>query len=254
MTVEGQVATVTLERADRRNALDPGLLRSLAGAVEEAASDDGIRVVVLTGAGDAFSAGADLGWMGASRALSESENRREAQEMATAFEAVDRCPKALVARVNGPAIGGGAGLVACADVAVAAEGATFAFAEVRLGLLPATVAPFVIRAVGPGRARELFTTGRAFDADEALSIGLVHEVVPGADLDAAVEARVKAFMTCAPEAVAANKRLVRDATASYALADLPDRIAQARASEEGQEGIAAFLEKRPARWSRSVGS
>ena len=156
--------------------------------------------------------------------------------------------------MNGPAIGGGAGLVACADVAVAVAGTRFAFAEVRLGLLPATIAPYVVRAIGPGHARELFTSGRPFEAEEARSLGLVHRVVAPDDLDAAVAISVENFLACAPGAVAANKRLVRDLTASLALTDLPDRIAEARAGSEGQEGLAAFVEKRDPTWLRSPGS
>lgn len=254
LTRRGAVATLTLDRADRRNALDPGLLEALAEAVGAAASDDDVRVLVITGAGSAFSAGADLAWMQASRDLADERNRADAHAMAAAFETVDDCPKAVVARVNGPAIGGGAGLVACADVAVAVESARFAFAEVRLGLLPAVVSPYVLRAIGPGRARELFTSGRTFDARDAERFGLVHRVVAQADLDAAVDEAVRSFLACGPEAVAANKRLVRDATASLALPDLADRIAEARASAEGQEGIAAFLEKRRPRWLSSSDS
>jgi methylglutaconyl-CoA hydratase len=253
-TREGAVVTLTLDRPDRRNALDPGLLASLAEAVDDLAGDDTVRVVVLTGAGSAFSAGADLEWMRASRNLSSDDNRADAAAMAEAFEAVDRCPKAVIARVNGPAIGGGAGLVACADVAVAVEGTRFAFAEARLGLLPATIAPYVVRSIGPGHARELFTSGRPFDAEEARSLGLVHHVVAADALDGRVDIAVRDFLACAPGAIAANKRLVRDLTASLSLEDLPDRIAEARAGSEGQEGIAAFIEKREPTWSSSTDS
>ena len=251
---DGPVVTLTLDRPDRRNALDPTLLTSLAEALDDLSGDDAVRVVVLTGAGSAFSAGADLDWMRASRTLSSDDNRAEAAAMAEAFDTVDRCPKAVIARVNGPAIGGGAGLVACADVAVAVEGTRFAFAEVRLGLLPATIAPYVVRAIGPGHARELFTSGRPFEAEEARSLGLVHRVVTADALDAAVAISVSNFLTCAPGAVAANKRLVRDLTASLALTDLPDRIAEARAGSEGQEGLAAFVEKREPTWLNSPDS
>ncbi len=251
---DGAVVTLTLDRPDRRNALDPSLLTSLADAMDDLSGDDTVRIVVLTGAGSAFSAGADLDWMRASRTLSSAENRSDAAAMAEAFDVVDRCPKAVIARVNGPAIGGGAGLVACADVAVAVAGTRFAFAEVRLGLLPATIAPYVVRAIGPGHARELFTSGRPFEAEEARSLGLVHRVVAPEDLDAAVAISVENFLACAPGAVAANKRLVRDLTASLALTDLPDRIAEARAGSEGQEGLAAFVEKRDPTWLRSPGS
>ncbi|MGH2540598.1 MAG: enoyl-CoA hydratase-related protein [Actinomycetota bacterium] len=254
VTREGPIATLTLDRPDRRNALDPGLLRALGEAVDGLSSDEDVRVVVLAGAGSAFSAGADIGWMRASRGLPAAENHADAVAMAEAFDTLDRCPKAVVARVHGPAIGGGAGVVACADVAVAAEGARFAFAEVRLGILPASIAPFVLRKIGPGRARELFTTGRAFDAAEAAAYGLVHHVVPADRLDATVDDVARTFLACGPAAVAANKLLVRDATAAYALPDLPDRIAAARASDEGQEGASAFLEKRLPRWSSSEGS
>jgi methylglutaconyl-CoA hydratase len=251
---EGPIATLTLDRPDRRNALDPSLLRALAEGIEGLSDDDDVRVVVLAGSGSAFCAGADIEWMRSSRTLSAEENRADAIAMAESFDTLDRCPKAVVARVQGPAIGGGAGLVACADVAVAAEAARFAFAEVRLGILPASIAPFVLRKVGPGRARELFTTGRAFDAAEAATYGLVHHVVPPERLDDTVDEVARMFLACGPEAIAASKRLVRDATASVALSDLPDRIAAARASDEGQEGASAFLEKRQPRWTGSDGS
>jgi methylglutaconyl-CoA hydratase len=251
---EGPVATLTLSRPERRNALDPSLLAALAASVDAVSGDARVRVVVLTGEGSAFSAGADIEWMRASRELGAERNLEDAAAMAAAFDTLDRCPKAVIARVNGPAIGGGAGLVACADVAVAVEGTRFAFAEVRLGILPASIAPFVLRKIGPGRARQLFTTGSSFDAAEAETYGLVHQVVPADRLDAAVDDAARTFLACGPEAVAANKRLVRDATAALALPDLPDRIAAARASDEGQEGAAAFLEKRPPAWSSSDGS
>ena len=245
---DGPVVTLTLDRPDRRNALDPDLLTSLAEVVHDLSGDDTVRVVVLTGAGSSFSAGADLDWMRASSTLTSAENRAEAAAMGEAFDTVDRCPKAVIARVNGPAIGGGAGLVACADVAVAVEGTRFAFAEVRLGLLPATVAPYVVRAIGPGHARELFTSGRPFEAEEARTIGLVHRVVAADSLDAGVAIAVSNFLACAPGAVEANKRLVRDLTATITLPDLPERIAEARAGPEGQEGLAAFVEKREPTW------
>jgi methylglutaconyl-CoA hydratase len=253
-TREGPIATITLDRPERRNALDPGMLAGLNEAIEEASEDGRVRVVVLRGAGSAFSAGADLAWMRASMDLSDERNRDDAAAMAAAFDGLDRCPKAVIARVHGPAIGGGAGLVACADVAVAVRDARFAFAEVRSGLLPAVISPFVLRSIGPGRARELFTTGRTFDAGEAAAIGLVHHVVSPEALDATVDEVARAFLDCGPRAVAENKRLVRDATASIVLTDLPERIIDARMSDEGQEGIAAFLEKRPPRWSTSAGS
>ncbi len=251
---EGPVLTLTLDRPDRRNALGPALMEELAGRVGEAEADDRVRVVVLAGAGSAFSAGADIAWMRASRDLSRDENLRDAVALREAFEHVDACTKAVIARVHGPAIGGGAGLVACADVAVAADGARFAFAEARLGLIPATIAPYVLRAIGPGHARALFTSARTFEAEEALRIGLVHHVVTDGALDATVAETAEAFLACGPRAVAEAKRLIRDATASLVLPDLSERIAAVRASEEGQEGLAAFLEKRAPGWAPSDGS
>jgi methylglutaconyl-CoA hydratase len=249
VTTEGAVATVTLDRPDRRNALDPALLDALAEAFTGLADDDAIRVVVLEGAGPSFCAGAELEWMAESRALSRDENVLDAERMAQAFDAVDRCPKAVVARVHGHAFGGGVGLVACADVAVAAEGTTFAFSEVRLGLVPATISPYVLRTIGPGWTRALFTSGRRFEADEARRIGLVHDVAPEGELGDRVREVVSAFLEAGPEAVAACKRLVREATASLALDDLPERIALARTGDEGREGVEAFLERRKPAWS-----
>ena len=173
---DGPVVTLTLDRPERRNALDPGLLRDLSSAVDDAGADDGVRVVVLTGAGTAFSAGADLEWMRASVNLSVDENRAEAATMAAAFEAVDRCPKAVIARISGPAIGGGAGLVACSDVAMRSKAR-----DSRSRRCGSACSPCHDRAVRVARsarpARELFTSGRPFDAEEARSLGLVHHVV-----------------------------------------------------------------------------
>ncbi|MEP6759491.1 MAG: enoyl-CoA hydratase-related protein [Actinomycetota bacterium] len=246
---DGAVATVTLSRPERRNALDPALLGELVEAFGGLATEASVRVVVLRGAGPAFCAGADLDWMAASRDLSRGENVVDAERMAAAFEAVDACPKAVVARVHGAAFGGGAGLVAGADVAVAAEGTTFAFSEVRLGLLPATISPYVLRAIGPGATRALFTTGRRFDTDEARRLGLVHHVAPQDRLDAAVAEVVGSLLEAGPEAVAACKRLVRQATSALTLKDLPEWIALARTGAEGREGVEAFLERRSPSWS-----
>jgi methylglutaconyl-CoA hydratase len=245
---EGAVATVTLNRPDRRNALDPALLEALTDAFGDLATDPVIRVVILRGAGPTFCAGADLDWMAASRELSREENVADAERMAAAFEAVDACPKAVVAAVHGAAFGGGAGLAACADVAIAAEGTTFAFSEVRLGLLPATISPYVLRAIGPGATRALFTTGRRFDADEALRLGLVHDVTSENGLEDALAEVVRSVLASGPEAVAACKRLVREASA-WTLDDLPERIALARTGAEGREGVTAFLERRRPSWS-----
>lgn len=251
MTRDGPVTTLTLDRPDRRNALSPELMSQLAGAVRDAGRDPGVRIVVLAGAGTAFSAGADIGWMRAGRDADEAQNLAEAEALRDGFETLDTCPKAVIARVHGAAIGGGAGLVACADVAVASDEARFAFAEVRLGILPATIAPYVVRAIGPGAARALFTSGRHVDADEALRLGLVHRVVPADGLDDAVDETVDAFLAGGPQAIAASKRLIRDATATLHLPDLARRITAARMSDEGREGLDAFLEKRLPSWAPS---
>jgi methylglutaconyl-CoA hydratase len=251
---DGAVATLTLHRPARRNALDPAMLESLGARLVEVSSEPSVRVVVLTGAGDAFSAGADIEAMRAAPALSQERNLEDAAAMQAAFEAVDACPTPVIARVNGAAIGGGAGLVACADFAIASDDARFAFAEVRLGLLPALISPYVLRAIGPGHARALFTSGRSFGAEEARRLGLVHDVAAVADLDARVAEAVEGFVAGGPHAIAACKRLIRDATTAFRLPDLPLRIASARASAEGSEGIAAFLEKRAPHWATSDGS
>ncbi len=253
-TREGAVATVTLNTPDVRNALGPELIAGVTAAFADLATEDACRVVVLTGAGTAFCAGADLAWMRASRELTEAENIADAGRAQAMLEAVDGCPKAVVARVNGHAMGGGAGLVACADVAVAAEDARFAFSEARLGLIPAMISPYVLRALGPGPTRALFTTARVFDATEALRLGLVHEVVAAEALDAGTAGWVDQLLAAGPEAIAECKRLVRDASAPLRLPDLAERIARARAGDEGQEGVTAFLEKRKPRWASSAGS
>jgi methylglutaconyl-CoA hydratase len=243
----GPVATLTLDRPEARNALGLELIIQL-GQLFTALAADETRVIVLTGAGSVFCAGADIEWMRRSRELSDQENIADAAAMRSMLEAMDACPKPVVARVNGAALGGGAGLVACADVAVAAESASFGFTEARLGLIPATVSPYVLRTVGPGNARALFVTGRRFGAAEALRIGLVHAVAADGELDEAVTAVVDDLLACGPVAIAESKRLVRDATAALALDDLPVRLASVRAAPEAQEGLAAFLRKQRPGW------
>ena len=251
---DGPVALLTLNRPERRNALAPEVLEELAQHIERLDVDPEIRVLVVTGAGSAFSSGADLEWMRAGRALSRDRSLEEAAAMQRAYDTLDGCGTAVVARINGPAIGGGAGLVACADVAVAAADARFAFSEARLGLIPAIVSPYVLRALGPGHARALFTSAASFGAEEALRLGLVHRVVASEDLDAEVAAVAGAFLSCGPGAIAAAKRLIRDATATFALPDLPERLVGIRAGAEAREGIDAFLAKRPPRWPGSSDS
>jgi methylglutaconyl-CoA hydratase len=244
----GGVTTLTMNRPEVRNAIGPSLIAELTQCFAALAADDS-RVLVLTGAGGAFSAGADIEWMRASRDLSEQQNVADANAAAALFSSIDACPKPVIARINGHALGGGAGLVACADLAIAVDTATFGFTEARLGLIPAMISPYVLRAIGPRRARELFVSGRRFGADEALEIGLVHRVVAAGELDAAVASAAAEIARCGPVAIAESKRLVRDATASLTLPDLAERIAAVRSSPEGQEGLTAFLEKRDPAWT-----
>jgi methylglutaconyl-CoA hydratase len=250
LTRHGPVATITLNRPEMRNAIGPAVIAQITQLFQVLAIDD-TRIVVVTGAGTAFSAGADIDWMRSSRDLTPQQNVADAAAARTMFEAVDACPKPVVARVNGHALGGGLGLVACSDIAIAAEGATFGFSEVRLGLIPAMISPYVLRSIGPGHARALFATGRRFGAEEAHWLGLIHGVVPADELDAAVADACGDLLRAGPHAVAAAKRLIRDATASLALPDLPERLADLRARPEAQEGLSAFLEKREPHWTSS---
>src|SRR5881396_1130111 len=247
-SVEGPVATVTMVRPDVLNAFNEHLIAGLHDAFRLLASDDGVRVVVLAGEGKSFSAGADLDWMRRAANFSEEENLRDA---AALWRTVAECPRPVVARVHGNAFGGGAGLVAASDIAVAAESAMFGFTEVRLGLLPATVAPHVVEKIGPGRALPLFLTGERFDAQRALAIGLIHQVVRPEQLDIAVGAVIDQLLAGGPNALRACKELVRRvATADRTKIDeyTAALIASARAGDEGRDGVAAFLEKRKPRW------
>jgi methylglutaconyl-CoA hydratase len=229
------VATVSLARPDARNALNEELIGELTRCIEELGQDDEVRVVVLTGEGDFFCAGADVGYMRDTANLSYEENLEDARRIAAMFGTVDRCPKPVVARVRGAATGGGVGLVAAADVAVAEEGTVFAFTEVRLGISPATIAPFVLRKIGQSWTRALFLTGERFDAAWAKAVGLVHDVAAEGDLDAVVQEKVAGLLAGGPEALAATA----------------PRIAELRTGEEGQEGLGAFLEKREPTWRES---
>jgi methylglutaconyl-CoA hydratase len=250
----GLVATVVLDRPDKRNALDRELMIELTQMIS-ALSYDGTRVIVLTGSGETFCAGADIEWMRRARDFDYDENVADAGVARTLFETIDACPRAVIAQVNGHALGGGAGIVACADVAVAARDALFGFTEARLGVIPATISPFVLRKIGPGHARALFTTGERFDAEHAMAVGLVHGVAAADRLEHAVAEHILAYLECGPDAVAAAKQLVRDASAHYALTDLAERLAVTRAGNEAREGLDAFLGKRPPAWSpRSTGS
>lgn len=248
---EGGVASVALSRPDTRNALNAELIEELTRCFERLAEDESVRVVVLTGEGRSFCAGADIGYMRRTAEFSYEENVEDARRLAAMFAAVDGCPKPVVAKARGAAIGGGAGLVAAADVAVAEEGTIFAFTEVRLGISPAVISPFVARKIGHSHARALFLTGERFDAARARAMGLVHEVCAERDLDEAVAKKTEGLLAGGPDALAATKRLLREiwgASPGGAAETTAGLIAELRTGEEGQEGLGAFLEKREPGW------
>jgi methylglutaconyl-CoA hydratase len=247
------VAWVWLAREGRHNAFDAQLIAELHHAFDRLATDDEIRCIVLAGRGASFCAGADVRWMRASLELSWEENVADAERLAAMLAAIDGCPKPVVARVQGVALGGGCGLVACADVAVATQHTRFGFSETRLGLIPATILPFVVAKIGLSQARALFLPGSAFDAERALRIGLVHDLAPNADeLDGAVDRRVRDLLRAGPQAVEHAKRLLLRLSGHDPglLARMTaEAIAERRASDEGQEGLRAFLDQRPPRWA-----
>jgi len=246
---ERRVARLTIARPERKNAFDAALIAQLTRAVEAVPAD--ARCVILGSEGDTFCAGADLVWMRSMADFTLEENLADSGALADLFAQLDALPMPLIARVQGAAIGGGAGLVALADIAVAVEAATFAFTEVRLGILPAVVSPYVVRKVGPSFAAAAFTTGIRFDSHRAFETGLVHSVVDEGQLDPEIGRFVDAIVAGGPEAVNAAKRLVRE-VAGRSPAEVRDltvqRIASARVSAEGQDGMRAFLEKRSPRW------
>jgi methylglutaconyl-CoA hydratase len=237
---DGPVLRVTLARPERRNAFDAELIRELGQAFVDVGK---ARAVVLAGEGASFCAGADVDWMRASVGLAFDENVADANAMRQMFEAIDNCPAPVVARVQGHALGGGAGLVGASDIAISARDTVYAFSEVKLGIIPAVISPFALAKIGAGHARRYFVTGERFDADVALRIGLVSEVAD--DLDAAVDRVVGELLSAGPLAARWAKRLVRERPAGPETARW---IAERRASDEGQEGLRAFLEKRRASW------
>ncbi|MDV3468859.1 enoyl-CoA hydratase/isomerase family protein [Stenotrophomonas sp. C3(2023)] len=248
----GSTLTLWLNRPELHNAFDDSLIGELTAALADAAADPEVRVVVLAGHGASFSAGADLNWMRGMAALSESENRQDALALARLMRTLDELPKPTIARVHGAAFGGGVGLVACCDIAIASEQARFGLTESRLGLLPAVISPYVVAAIGPRQARRWFATAEQFDAATAGQIGLVHQVVPADQLDAAVARQLELLGKAGPLAAASAKQLVRE-VAAIADRDALDEanarlIARLRVSAEGQEGLGAFLDKRAPRW------
>ncbi len=236
---DGQALRVTLARPERRNAFDAALIAELT----EAFADVGdARAVVLAGEGRSFCAGADVDWQRSAIDLSFHENVEDAMRLYRMCETIDRCPAPVIARVQGYALGGGSGLVACADIAIAAQDAVFGFSEVKLGIIPAVISPFVLPKIG-AHARRYFLTGERFDAETALRIGLVHDVPE--QLDAAVERILGELLSSAPQAVREAKQLIRDRPTGKETAQIAARL---RAGDEGQEGLRAFLERRAPTW------
>ena len=252
ITRDGPVARVYLNRPDVRNAFNSEVIAELTRAFRELAADPALRAIVLGGHGKVFCAGADLNWMRAMADYSWEQNRADAQALADMLYAIHQCPLPVVGRIHGDCFAGGLGLAACCDVLVVAERATFCLSEARLGLLPATIGPYVIRAMGEQAARRYFITAERFSAAEAHRIGLAHEVAPLESLDEKVEGIVAALVANGPAAVKASKRLVQD-LAGRALTDelrgeTARRIADIRASAEGKEGVQSFLAKRDPAW------
>ena len=250
---QGPIGLITMNRPERHNAFDDVLIAELTEAFRSMEAEDGIRIVVLSGTGKSFSAGADLNWMKRMSGFSIEENRRDAMGLAALMRTIAHLRKPTLARVQGAALGGGVGLVACCDVAVATQGATFALSEVKLGLIPAVISPYVVAAIGERAARRYFLTAERFTAAEAWRLGLVHEIAANeAEMDDAIGAIVDAMLAASPAAQKEAKDLIRAVSnrplTSELVQDTADRIAIIRSSPEGREGVAAFLEKRRASW------
>jgi methylglutaconyl-CoA hydratase len=246
------VATVTLNRPEVRNAFNETSIAELTNVFAALGTDETVRAIVLAADGVAFCAGADLNWMKQMAAYSDAENLADAGRLAIMLRTIYLCPKPVVARVQGDCYAGGMGLVAVCDIAVAADHAQFCLSEVKLGLIPATISPYVIKAMGDNAARRYFLTAERFDAADALRIGFVAQSVPATALDASVAGIVKALVSASPDAVREAKRLVRDVAGApitdALIADTAERIATVRASTQGREGVQSFLEKRKPAW------
>lgn len=246
------VATVTLNNPERHNAFDDGIIAQLTHAFETIATDDSIRLMVLASTGKSFSAGADLGWMKRMASYSYGENLRDANGLAQMLKTLNFMPQVTIARVQGAAYGGAVGLVSCCDMAVAGSSASFCLSEVRIGLIPATISPYVIAAMGQRAARRYFTSAERFDATVAARLGLISEVVEDADLDSCLEDLIATLLGNSPAGIRAAKKLVLDMANQpiddELIAESSARIAAQRVSAEGQEGLKAFLEKRKPNW------
>ena len=248
---QDRVATVTMNRAEVHNAFNAQLIQDLQAAFIDLSTDEKLHAVVLTGDGPSFSAGADLSMMKASATFSHEQNLSDSLHLADLFDTINRCPCPVVARVNGTAMGGGAGLISVCDIVIAAESARLAFSEVKLGIAPAVISPYVVRKIGETHARVLFVTGERFSATRGREIGLVHTVVPLEELDAAIEKTLRELLSSGPHALRACKTLAlnvghmeRETARKYTA----ETIAALRVSAEGQEGLRSFLEKRKPNW------
>lgn len=252
ISTQGQVATVVLSRPDVRNAFNDEVIAELTQAFSQLGDHARVRAIVLMAEGPAFCAGADLNWMRRMADYSREENEQDADKLAFMLRTIYECPKPTIARVQGDVYAGGMGLVACCDLAVSVDSASYCLSEVKLGLIPATIGPYVIRAMGPRAAHRYFLTAERFDAAEARRIGFVHEVVAADQLDAVVEQWVKAFMAASPNAIKECKKLVQyvaDRDITRLLIDHTVKaIADIRASDEGKEGVQSFLNKRKPAW------
>jgi methylglutaconyl-CoA hydratase len=255
VTDRAAVRQIALNRPDVHNAFDDGLIAELTSALVEAGRAEAVRAVVLTGTGASFSAGADLNWMRGMATASEQENREDSLRLAALVRTLQFLPKPTVARVNGAAYGGGVGLIAACDIAIGAEGARFGLTEVKLGLVPAVISPYVVAAIGVRQARRLFLTGEIIDAAEASRIGLLHQVVAAGALDEAVDFALKLLAKAGPQAQREAKQLalrmggINEQDAGRIDAENAELIARLRVSAEGQEGLGAFLDKRAPAWT-----
>jgi len=252
ISIADKLATVTLNRPDVRNAFNEQTINEIASAFDELGRNELVRAIVLAANGPAFCAGADLNWMKKMAGYSHGENQADAMQLAQMLRTIYLCPKPVVAKVQGDCYAGGMGLVAACDIAVAVQEANFCLSEVKLGLIPATISPYVIKAMGENAARRYFITAERFSAAEAQRIGFVHEVTAADALDTKVAEIVKSLLGNSPNAVKEAKALVRDVVdhqvTDELLADTAQRIANIRASEQGREGVQSFLEKRKPNW------
>jgi methylglutaconyl-CoA hydratase len=248
------VATLTLNRPDKHNSLSATMIAELTDAAAQLAADDTVRVVVLTGAGASFCAGGDLGWMREQFEADRETRMAEARKLAMMLQSLNELPKPLIGRVQGQAFGGGIGMMSVCDTVVAVDSAKFGLTEVRLGLIPATISPYVLARMGEGKARRVFMSARLFGAEEARDLDLVARVVSEADLDAAIEKEIKPYLSAAPAAVAASKALARSLGPEITEEIIDDtirRLAETWETPEAREGISAFFEKRKANWVSS---